>query len=338
MSTPIVSAMLCTMLAIASPLPCSIDPTPLTHETFLVRLDGNENITSTSYRPDLHARQARPYQEAVEKGKKLWEMMRNPDENDQRGGKYTDLAKWGWVESQEKRLEIIQEKTGGLEEAFQACHLQFNEKTSTGISMVHKKDTIDSGKTYLASNLKPSFFRLEMFLTLCQATYAEYSSIFNAVGGAVVIYTAHSPAYMLEASGTTPSKDNMPGISHPSDVLYLTWKNYAPSTPLRYVFVRGITSQSQPTRDIIWQALRSDNPSLKAPPQGWKNRHMFKRPGQNGERKKCDEPFYAVLGTFNFRTIAYMIAQHREMFRGKVISSIYIWGEGDYLHGMAHVA
>lgn len=153
-----------------------------------------------------------------------------------------------------------------------------------------------------------------------------------------MIYTAHSPAYMLEASGTKPSKDNMPGISHPSDVLYLTWKNYAPSAPVRYVFVRGITSQSQPTRDIIWQALRTDNPNLKAPPQGWKNRHMFKRPGQNGERKKYDEPFYAVLGTFNFRAIAYMIAQHQEMFRGKVISSIYIWGEGDYLHGVAHIA
>lgn len=155
-STQIMSVMLHTMLAIASPFPGPIKHSPLTHETFLVRLDGNEIITSTSYGADLHARQARPYQDAVEKGKKLWQMMTNPDEDDQRTGNYADLATWGWVESQEKRLKIIQEKTGGLEEAFQACHLQFNDKTSTGVSMVHKKDTVDGGKTYPVSSFSLS--------------------------------------------------------------------------------------------------------------------------------------------------------------------------------------
>ncbi|EME78494.1 uncharacterized protein MYCFIDRAFT_80908 [Pseudocercospora fijiensis CIRAD86] len=302
------------MLAVASPPPGSIRHGSITRKPFLVTLDGKENFSSTSYPPEIYARQASPYQYAVEKGKKLWDMMINPKARDQRAGDYENLMRWGWVCATEKRMEIIEEKTGGLEEASRSCHIQFNEEKSIGLSMV----TI-------------------------QATHAEYASIFNPTQGAVVMYTAHSPAYMLEASGKKPTQENTPGISHPSDVLFLTWKHLVTNYPehgphLRYVFVRGITSQSVPTRDIIWQALRADDPDLEAPPQGWKNAHMFRRPGQNGKGRKADEPFYAVLGTYNFRTIAYMLAQHQQMFRGRVISSIYIWGEGDYLHGMAHIA
>ncbi|KAF7196617.1 hypothetical protein HII31_01987 [Pseudocercospora fuligena] len=330
-SAQILSVMLLTMLAKASPLPGSIEHGLLTHEPFPVTLDGNENFTSTSYQPEIYARTS-PYQDAVEKGKKLWDMMINPRSKHQRGGDYDNLERWGWEPTMERRMDIIEEKTGGLEEAFQSCHIQFSKERSIGIAMVHKNDVT-----------VPMEMKGEIKQVTVQATHAEYSSIWNPTQGAVVIYTAHSPAYMLKASGKEPTKENTPGISHPSDVLFLTWKHLASNYPeygphLKYVFVRGITSQSQPTRDIIWQALQKADKSLQAPPQGWKNAHMFRRPGNSGKGRKADNPFYAVLGTFNFRAIAYMLAQHQQMFRGRVISSIYIWGEGDYLHGVAHIA
>ncbi|KAI5367875.1 hypothetical protein Slin15195_G030090 [Septoria linicola] len=229
----------------------------------------------------------------------------------------SDVQKWGWVVKSDQNGEVFNDKTSGLEAALEV--LQVSSATSMTVRVEHSKDVKIDGIAYPATN-------------------AEYCAVYSPAKGVIVASDRHSPSYRKSTSSHL-SKSPLPQLHHWSDLTFLSWyllpsTNKEQQSPLRYVFVRGITNRA--TQRLITEAMRTD---------GYKNEEVLPWPNfwmftPNDQHGKLSDPFLAVLGTENFVGIAPLLAQHQQVFGKKTINSVRIWGNGGkspVLHGMVEL-
>lgn len=259
------------------------------------------------------------YKSAVKKGREMWAMIDDPLRTRQSTWSATDMQKWGWSVKSDKNVEVYKDKTAGLEAAL--AMLQVSPATSLTVRLEHNRDVNVDGKDYAS-------------------TSAEYCGIYNPSKGIIIASDRHSPSYRKATSAHLSRSSSLPQLQYWSDLTFLSYQllssvnSKEQQSPLRYIFIRGITNRA--SQQVITDALSIDGYKHKEV-LPWPNFWMFTPNGVGG---KLSEAFLAVLGTENFAGIAPLVAQHQRALGKKSIQNIRIWGDGGrsmVLHGMVEL-
>ncbi|EEA18612.1 hypothetical protein PMAA_009000 [Talaromyces marneffei ATCC 18224] len=146
--------------------------------------------------------------------------------------------------------------------------------------------------------------------------------------------TPSNPAMLLELDlswkgSTTPHrharvihwlKRRRPNLKW-SDVVALQWQKYASGgADLAYMFRANI--QNENTKEIILQALISMGMTEVSQYLG-----VTIEVDASGIGQYADS-FFALLGTYHGAGPAYLLAQHRSLFGGRVIRKVQVWSKG----------
>lgn len=139
------------------------------------------------------------------------------------------------------------------------------------------------------------------------------------MAGSIVALDNYSPTERLRDDGRDVA--DVPALNKWSDVVALEWQKYASGgADLSYVFRANI--QNENTKEIILSALMA---------MGRTEVPLY--PGVTAEvdasgTGQYSDSFFALLGTYHGAGPAYLLAQHRSLFGGRVILKVQVWSKG----------
>ena len=157
-----------------------------------------------------------------------------------------------------------------------------------------------------------------------QATYAEYTNLFNPSEGVIVAANNESPQTVLDnasASGKDSSNESLdpPPLNHWSDVVYLTYKHECESAgknvrDLRYIM--HARSSNKLTRAALLNLLDLGQGETGRSYPTWPHRKVFTAASREGS---------VLLATPNGIGVAFMLIGHKRELGHKRVKSVTVY-------------
>ncbi|GAB7359388.1 hypothetical protein MBLNU230_g6039t1 [Neophaeotheca triangularis] len=261
---------------------------------------------------------------AVEKGQRLYELLTNPQVDDQQSKwqSFEDLASWGWkVEDHSGTINLL--SLVSLKSTYQAV------KSDGGLGIDGEDDDPGFCRTYVQHKIPADV--LEAMSDNPRAAPREtqtytpsvenvYCNAYLTKYGAIIAIENKGPSHSFiavpdELKPRQPKQAVTP-LHHWSDVVFLVWQAECLRTsvdPQTLDRVVRAYIQNEETRQIIDQACSIGGEDVQA---------LKPWPGTKFELDGSDDRAKALLSTPNGVGVAHLLFQHRGVLGHKTVKSI----------------